>query len=110
MRRAAVRQQKLLVGDEQHLAGHRCHHCDRAGPAGTAQHIAEHPARLHVGDGDTGALRPGTVGFQLAVQHNAYPAAGFARQHKGLALAVAAHHGAQLAQQGLQLFSGQTIE
>ena len=97
MRRAAVRQQKLLVRDEQHLTGYRCHNRDRAGPAGTAQHIAEHPARLHVGDGDTGALRPGTVGFQLAVQHNAYSAAGFARQHKGLALAVAAHHGTQLA-------------
>ena len=74
---------------------------------GTAQNITEHAARLHVGDGDTCPLRAGAVGFQLARQHDTHPAVGCTRQHKGFALAVAAHSGTQLREQCLQLFSGQ---
>ena len=92
------------------LAGHRSHHRDRACQTGTAQHIAEHAARFHVGDGNARTLRPGTVGFQLTGQYDAHPAVGFARQNKRFAFAIAAHNGTQLSQQGLQLFRGQTIE
>lgn len=102
--------QQPLVGNQQHLAGHRSHHRDRACQTGTAQHIAEHAARLHVGDGNARTLRPGTVGFQLTGQYDAHPAVGFARQNKRFAFAIAAHNGTQLSQQGLQLFRGQTIE
>ena len=107
---AAVREQQPLVGQQQHLAGDSSQHGDRAGQAGTAQHVSEHPARLYPGNGDACPARRRTVGLQLTGQHDAYPAAGLPRQHKGFALAVAAHTCPQPGQQRAELRSGKTRE
>ena len=107
---AAVREQQPLVGQQQHLTGGGSQHGDRAGQAGASQHVPEHPARLYLGDGDAHPARCRAVGLQLAGQHDAHPAVGFACQNKRFAFAIAAHNGTQLSQQGLQLFRGQTIE
>ena len=107
---AAVREQQPLVGQQQHLTGGSSQHGDRAGQAGTAQHVPEHPARLYPGNGDAHSARCRAVGLQFAGQHDAYPAAGLPRQHKGFALAVAAHTGPQPGQQRAELRSGKTRE
>ena len=107
---AAVREQQPLVGQQQHLTGGSSQHGDRAGQAGTAQHVPEHPAQLYPGNGDAHSARCRAVGLQLAGQHDAYPAAGLPRQHKGFALAVAAHPGPQPGQQRAELRSGKPCE
>ena len=60
--------------------------------------------RLYLGDGDAHPARCRAVGLQLAGQHDAHPAAGLPRQHKGFALAVAAHTAPQ---PGLSVLCGQ---
>ena len=107
---AAVREQQPLVGQQQHLTGGGSQHGDRAGQAGASQHVPEHPARLYLGDGDAHPARCRAVGLQLAGQHDAHPAAGLPRQHKGFALAVAAHTAPQPGQQRAELRSGKPRE
>ena len=100
--------QQLLVGHQQHLAGGGRQHRDRAGQTGPAQHIAEYPARFHPGNGHTGTLRAGAVGFQFSGQHHAHPAAGRTGQYEHFAPAKAALHGSQPGQQCLQLLGRKT--
>ena len=99
---AAVREEQPLIGEEQHLAAGSCHHGDGAVQTGAAQHIAEDAARHHPGDGHTGPARRRAVGFDAAGEHDAHPAVGHPRLHQGFALAVAADHRTQLAQQNAE--------
>ena len=88
-----------VIGEQQYLAGALGHHRYRAGQAGAAQHIAKDAPCPHVGDGQVGAPRRGTVGLNGAREHHPHPAVGVPGLHQRFAPAITAHHGAQIPQE-----------